>query len=212
MKILFDLFPVILFFIVFRWGESHGDAAQSFLQTYFGHLISGGGPTVQQSPIILATAVAIIGTIIQIGYLLVRRKKVDGMLWVSFFIISVFGGLTIYFHNENFIKWKPTILYWCYSAALILSQVFSRNNLTRTFMGKLEEEYAIPDAAWTKLNYIWMAFFAGMGCLNLLVAYNFSTSAWVNFKLFGTMILMFVFLVLQIIYLSRFSKSSKEAS
>ena len=209
MKILFDLFPVILFFAMFKWGESHAVAAQSFLQTYFGSFISGGVSSLEQAPIMLATLVAIAATLLQIAYLLLRRKKVDGMLWVSLFIICVFGGLTIYFHNETFIKWKPTILYWSYVVALIFSQFVLNKNLTRTFLGKLEEDLAIPEIVWTKLNYIWMAFFIGMGGLNLLVAYSFSTAAWVNFKLFGSMILMFVFLMLQIVYLSRFNKSNE---
>jgi len=210
MKILFDLFPVILFFVMFKWGENHAIEAQSFLQSYFGSLISGGVPSLEQSPIILATLTAIVATLLQIAYLLLRRKKVDGMLWVSLLIISVFGGLTIYFHNATFIKWKPSVLYWSYAIALLFSQFVLHKNLTRTFLGKLEEDLAIPDIVWTTLNYVWMAFFIVMGGLNLVIAYNFSTDVWVNFKLFGSMILMFVFLVLQIVYLSRFNKS-KEA-
>ena len=210
MKILFDLFPVILFFVMFKWGENHAIEAQSFLQSYFGSLISGGVPSLEQSPIILATLTAIVATLLQIAYLLLRRKKVDGMLWVSLLIISVFGGLTIYFHNATFIKWKPSVLYWGYAIALLFSQFVLHKNLTRTFLGKLEEDLAIPDIVWTTLNYVWMAFFIVMGGLNLVIAYNFSTDVWVNFKLFGSMILMFVFLVLQIVYLSRFNKS-KEA-
>jgi intracellular septation protein len=211
MKILFDLFPVILFFVMFKWGEGHANAAHSFLQTYLGNIISSGY-TADQAPIMLATLVAIAATLAQIGYLLARRKKIDGMLWISFLIVSVFGGMTIYFHNETFIKWKPTMLYWSYAAALIISQFFMQKNLTRAFLIKLEEDLAIPEPVWVKLNYIWMAFFTGMGCLNLLVAFNFSTDAWVNFKLFGSMGFMFVFLLLQIIYLSRFNKPSEETS
>jgi len=213
MKILFDLFPVILFFAMFKWGEGHANAAQTFLQTYFGDLISGGAPTLLQAPIMLATIVTITASLAQIAYLLLRRKKVDGMLWISVLVVSVFGGLTVYFHNETFIKWKPTMLYWSYAAALMISQFVMHKNLTRTFLGKLEEDLTIPESLWGRLNAIWIAFFVGMGCLNLLVAYNFSTSIWVNFKLFGSMGFMFVFLLLQIIFLSRYNKhSDKEAS
>ncbi|PRC91304.1 septation protein A [Solimicrobium silvestre] len=211
MKILFDLFPVILFFVMFKWGEGHASAAQSFLQTYFGNLISGGVPSQALAPIILATAVTIVATVLQIAYLLVRRKKVDGMLWISFLIVSVFGGLTIYFHNETFIKWKPTMLYWSYAVALIVSQFALHKNLTRTFLSKLEDDLVIPETVWSKLNYVWIAFFIAMGGLNLLIAYNFSTDIWVNFKLFGSMGFMFVFLLLQIIFLSRYSKPSEES-
>jgi intracellular septation protein len=212
MKILFDLFPVILFFAMFKWSETHANAAQSFLQTYFGQFISGGVITPDQAPIMLATVIAIVATLAQIAYLVIRRKKIDGMLWISFLIISVFGGMTIYFHNATFIKWKPTMLYWSYALALIISQIAMHKNLTRAFLGKLEEDMVIPDSVWSKLNAIWIAFFIGMGGLNLLVAYNFSTDIWVNFKLFGSMGFMFVFLLLQIIYLSRFSKPSEKSS
>lgn len=211
MKILFDLFPVILFFVMFKWGEGHADAAQTFLQTYLGNFISAGS-TLDQAPIMLATLIAIVATFAQITYLLIRRKKIDGMLWISFLIVSVFGGMTIYFHNDIFIKWKPTMLYWSYAVALVVSQFALRKNLTRTFLSKLEEDMVIPETVWVKLNYIWMAFFTMMGCLNLLVAYNFSRDVWVNFKLFGSMGFMFVFLLMQIIYLSRFSKPSEETS
>jgi intracellular septation protein len=212
MKILFDLFPVILFFAMFKWSETHANAAQSFLQTYFGQFISGGVPTLEQSPIMLATLIAIAATLAQISYLLIRRKKIDGMLWISFLIITVFGGMTIYFHNATFIKWKPTMLYWSYAAALIISQFVMHKNLTRAFLSKLEDDMMIPDGVWNKLNLIWIAFFIAMGLLNLLIAFNFSTDVWVNFKLFGSMGFMFVFLLLQIVYLSRFSKPSEESS
>jgi len=104
------------------------------------------------------------------------------------------------------------MLYWSYALALIISQIAMHKNLTRAFLGKLEEDMVIPDSVWSKLNAIWIAFFIGMGGLNLLVAYNFSTDIWVNFKLFGSMGFMFVFLLLQIIYLSRFSKPSEKSS
>ena len=208
MKILFDLFPVILFFAMFKWSEGHADTAQTILQNYFGQLISGGTPTLLQAPILLATIVTIAATVVQIGYLLARRKKVDGMLWISFVIVSVFGGLTIYFHNETFIKWKPTMLYWCYATALILSQLVFHKNLTRSFMVKLEDEFTIPDRIWARINLVWIAFFIAMGALNLVVAYNFSTDVWVNFKLFGGSGLMFVFMLSQIVFLSKYAKST----
>ena len=207
MKLLFDLFPVILFFAMFRWGEGHAASAQSILQDYFNGLISGGAPTLQQAPILLATIVTIAATVAQIGYLLFRRKKVDGMLWISFVVVTVFGGLTIYFHNETFIKWKPTMLYWCYAMALLVRQLVFKKNLTRSFISVLEEEFAIPESVWSKLNVIWILFFAAMGGLNLVIAYNFSTETWVNFKLFGSMGMMFLFMLAQIIYLSKYNKN-----
>lgn len=203
MKFLFDLFPVILFFVVFKWGEGNAEAAQSFGQQFLAGLVSGGQVTITQAPILLATAIAIIATICQIGYLLSRKRKVDGTLWLSLAIIVFFGGATIYFHNETFIKWKPTVLYWCFAAALLFSQIFLKKNLIRTMM---EKQMTLPEGVWRRVNLSWVAFFMTMGLLNLYVAFNFSTASWVNFKLFGGMGLMFAFIIVQSLLLSKHLK------
>lgn len=203
MKFLFDLFPVILFFGVFKWGEGNAQAAQAVGQQYLSGLVSGGEVTLAQAPILLATAIAIVATVVQIGWLLLRGKKVDTTLWLSLAIIVVFGGATIYFHNETFIKWKPTVLYWCFAAALLFSQIFLKKNLIRTMM---EKQMSLPDGIWRRVNLSWVAFFLTMGLLNLYVAFNFSTDSWVNFKLFGSMGLMLVFIVVQSLMLSKYIK------
>ncbi|WP_025918323.1 septation protein A [Herminiimonas sp. CN] len=205
MKFLFDLLPVIIFFTVFKWGESHADSAQALISHYFSGLVSGGVITADQAPILLATVVMIVASVAQIAYLLARGRKVDPMLWVSLLIVGVFGGATIYFHNENFIKWKPTVLYWCFGAALFGGQIFMRKNLIRSTM---EQQIKLPDAIWQRLNLAWSAFFLAMGVLNLYVAFNFPTATWVNFKLFGGMGLMFAFIVAQSLFLSRYMKDS----
>lgn len=203
MKFLFDMFPVILFFGVFKWGEGNADTAQALVGQYLSGLVSGGSVGPEQAPILLATAVAILATIAQIGYLLVRGRKVDGMLWVSLAIIVVFGGATIYFHNEAFIKWKPTVLYWVFAVALIGAQIIMGKNLIRMMM---KAQIDLPDPIWTRLNMAWAAFFASMGIINLYIAYNFPTSTWVNFKLFGFMGLMIAFVIGQTMFLSKYIK------
>jgi intracellular septation protein len=205
MKFLFDMFPVILFFGVFKWGESHTDAAQSLVGHYLSGLVSGGDIGPDQAPILIATAVAIVATIAQIVYLLARRRKVDAMLWVSLAIIVVFGGATIYFHNDTFIKWKPTVLYWVFAVTLAGAQLIMRKNPIRMMMGHQVE---LPDAVWEKLNLAWAGFFAVMGALNLYVAFNFSTSAWVNFKMFGSIGLMIAFVIAQSMVLSKYMKDA----
>jgi intracellular septation protein len=171
MKFLFDLFPVILFFVAFK---------------LFG--------------IYTATAVAIAATFVQIGWVWYRRRKVDNMLWVSLGVIVVFGGATLLLHDETFIKWKPTVLYWLFGAALLIADLGFRKNLIRAMM---EKQMALPDAVWRKLLLSWVGFFAMMGALNLYVAFNFSTDAWVNFKLFGGMGLMLGFVLLQALMLAK---------
>ncbi len=206
MKFLFDLFPVILFFIVFKWGEGHAAAAQGFGQQYLSGLVSGNaGVPLDQAPILLATAVAILATLGQIGYLLLRRKKVDGMLWMSLGIIGIFGGATIYFHNDLFIKWKPTVLYWCFAVGLLISQFILKKNLIRTM---LEQQMRLPEPVWTRLSLAWAGFFAFMGVLNLVVAFNFPTATWVNFKLFAGTGLMIAFVIGQTMFLSKYLKDA----
>ncbi|KIF79882.1 septation protein A [Noviherbaspirillum autotrophicum] len=206
MKFLFDLFPVILFFSMFKWGEGHPDAAQALAQQYLSGLVSGGIASPAQAPIMLATAIAILATVAQIAYLLLRGRKVDAMLWISLAIITLFGGATIYFHNETFIKWKPTVLYWCFGAALLISQAVFGKNLIRLMM---EKQITLPDAIWQRLSLSWATFFGVMGIVNLYVAYNFSTAAWVNFKLFGFTGLMFAFIIGQSLFLSKYVKDSR---
>jgi intracellular septation protein len=206
MKFLFDLFPVILFFGVFKWAEGHTVSAQDFVSHYLSGLVSGGAVDAAQAPILLATAVAIIATLCQIGYLLARRRKVDTMLWISLAIITVFGGATIYFHDETFIKWKPTVLYWSFATALVISQFGMKKNLIRVMM---EKQMTLPDALWAKVGLAWVGFFIVMGLLNLYVAFNYTIDQWVTFKMFGGMGLMFAFIVGQSLLLAKYAKESE---
>jgi intracellular septation protein len=207
MKFLFDLFPVVLFFGMFKWGENHPAAAQDLVRDYLSGVVLGGGVDIAaQAPIMLATAVAILATIAQILWLLARRKKVDTMLWVSLAIITVFGGATIYFHNETFIKWKPTVLYWMFGVALLAGQVLFNRNLIRLMM---EKQLSLPDTVWQRLSLAWAAFFGAMGVLNLFVAYRFDTATWVNFKLFGFTGIMFAFVIAQSMFLSKYIKDPR---
>jgi len=172
MKFLFDIFPVILFFVAFKLSD-----------------------------IYVATAVAIGATFVQIGWVWLRHRKVEKMLWVSLGVIVVFGGATLLLRDETFIKWKPTVLYWLFGASLAVAALAFNKNLIRAMM---EKQVTLPDVVWSKLQASWIAFFAVMGALNLFVAYNFSTDAWVNFKLFGGLGLMLIFVVLQALMLGKY--------
>lgn len=206
MKFLFDFFPVILFFSVFKWAESHIETAQSLMAQYMSSFVSGGVVTADQAPILLATTAMIIASVGQIIYLYLRGKKIDPPLWISLIILGVFGGASIYFHNDTFIKWKPTVLYWFFGAAIWTSQTFFKKNLIRTMM---QDGITLPDDVWHRLGLAWTAFFATMGVINLYVAFNFSTSTWATFKLFGGMGLMFVFIIAQAMFLSKYIKEAE---
>jgi intracellular septation protein len=177
MKLLLDFFPIILFFVAFKvWG------------------------------IYVATAVAIVATVGQIGWLRYKTGKVEPMQWVSLAVIVLFGGATIVAHNDTFIKWKPTVLYWLMAGTLAAGQLIFRKNLLKSLMGA---QMQLPEPAWRVTNWSWIVFFALMGVLNLCVAFNFDTDTWVNFKLFGGLGLMAVFVIGQALYLGRYMKADE---
>ena len=177
MKFLFDLFPVILFFVAFKTWD-----------------------------IYVATAVAIGATFLQVGWLKLRGKRVEPMLWASLAIIAVFGGATLALQDETFIKWKPTVLYWLFGAVLAGAALTGRN-LIRMM---LSDQVRLPEPVWSRLNWSWVGFFVFMGALNLYVAYNFSTDQWVNFKLFGGMGLMLLFVLAQALVLAKYVEDKDE--
>lgn len=196
-KLLFDLFPVIVFFIAYKMGDANAEATRAFMAEI--GLPQPAG--VDEKPgIYLATLVAIVASFGQIGWVKLRGHKVETMLWVTLGIIVLFGGATLWLHDESFIKWKPTVLYWIFAAIILGAALFGRN-VIRSLMGaKLE----LPDAAWSRLNASWGGFFAFMGLANLVVALNFSTDAWVNFKLFGSLGLMLAFVIGQSMMLAKY--------
>lgn len=206
MKFLFDLIPVLLFFGSYKLAGWNAEAAQHFINTHMSGMISGGSVTAEQSPIVIATLVGILATMAQIAWIKLRGRKVDGILWLSLAMFVVFGGLTIYLHDEDFIKWKLSIVYWLFAAALLVSDVVFKKNLMRKSMGEIIE---LPDLIWTRLNVAWIAFFTFMGALNWYLAFVLfkgDTDAWVSFKAFGATAIMFVFIVAQTLYLSRHIK------
>lgn len=178
MKFLFDIFPVVLFFIAFKLSD-----------------------------IYVATGVAIAATCLQVGWLWLRGRKVENMVWVSLAVIVVFGGATLLLQDETFIKWKPTVLYWLFAIVLAVAELGFRRNLIRAMM---QAQMSLPDLVWGRVLASWIGFFTAMGALNLLVAYQFSTDTWVNFKLFGGFGLLLVFVVLQALVLARHVEDKPE--
>jgi len=207
MKILLDFLPIILFFGMFKYAEAHVDWAARFASDHFGFIVSGGVVGTEEAPVLLATVVVIVATVVQISYLLARRQKIDMMLWITFVLVVVLGGATVWFHNATFIKWKPSVLYWAMGLSFWVSQTFFRKNLLQTMIG---EQLDLPARVWQRLNFAWIAFFGLMGLLNLYVAYSFSTSTWASFKAFGATGLMLVFMVAQGVYLTRHLKPEAE--
>src|SRR5690349_7784133 len=205
MKIFFDFLPVILFFGTFKYAEGRAELAAAFATQHLGFLVSGGVVGYEEAPVLLATLVVIVATLLQVATQLVRGKKVDMMLWVTFGLVVVLGGATVWFHNPTFIKWKPSVLYWAMGLAFWLSQAVFRKNLLQALIG---EQLELPAKVWQRLNVAWVAFFVLMGVRNLYVAYTYSTSTWASFKAFGATGLMLVFMLAQGFYLSRHLKAA----
>ncbi len=205
MKWLFDLLPIVLFFGTFKTAEARPEEAAQWASQWLGWMVSGGLVGRTEAPVLLATAVVIVATAAQVAWLLARGRKVDTMLWVSLALVVVLGGLTVYFHNETFIKWKPSALYWAMGTAFWISPLMFGRNLVQMMLG---QQIQAPARVWHRLNFAWVAFFGFMGLLNLWVAYHFTTSVWVNFKLFGGVGLMLVFVLAQAVYLSRHAQDT----
>jgi intracellular septation protein len=179
-KFLFDLFPLILFFAAYRYAD-----------------------------IYVATAVAVAASIAQIVWLRVTGRAIEATHWINLTVIVVFGGATLWLHNDAFIKWKPTVLYWIFGGALLGARLVFRRNLMRRLLGK---QIALPDPVWEKLNLSWALFFVAAGAANLYVAFsgNFTESQWVGFKVFGLMGLMLVFVIAQSLWLGRHMREPDE--
>jgi intracellular septation protein len=179
MKFLYDYFPLILFFVAFK--------------------VYG---------IYTATAVAIAASFFQVGYFWIRHRRFENMHLVTLGVITVFGGLTLILHDDTFIKWKPTIAYWVLAIVFIGSQFIGKKTLLQRMLGK---QIVMPKRIWIQQNIMWAIFFIVLGGLNIYVAFYYAldqdpetrTNTWVNFKLFGTLGLTLVFIVVQALFMAK---------
>lgn len=170
MQLLADYFPLVLFFVAFKW-----------------------------QGIWVATAVAIVASILQIAYFHWKRS-VSAVHWISLAVIVVFGGATLILQDETFIKWKPTVLYLVFGAVLAAGKLVWRRDL----LGYLMKDLTLPPAVWTRLTWSWVAFFVAMAAANWYVAFHFTTETWVNFKVWGGIGLFLAFALAQGVVLARY--------
>jgi len=182
MKLLFDFFPILLFFIAYK---------------FFG--------------IYIATGVAMAASVLQVSGYWFKRRRFETLHIVTLGLVLVLGGATLFFHDQLFIQWKPTAIYWAFAVLFMVSQFFGKKCLIQRLM---DNKLSLPAAIWRRLNTSWSVFFILMGIINLVVVYNFSTNTWVNFKLFGTLALTLLFVFGQALYMSRHipKQNSKERS
>lgn len=149
----------------------------------------------------IASAIILYGA--QLAFLTIKHRKIDKIQLVTFVMILVLGGSSLFFQNEMFFKWKPSVVYWLFALAILGAQIIRRQP---TFASILSHAISLPIRQWYWLDYAWTIFFAAIGVVNLIVAYSFSTEAWVYFKLFGILGALIVFMVVQILWLSRYAQ------
>jgi intracellular septation protein len=153
--------------------------------------------------IYLATITVIVASVVQVLWSRYKTGRFEKLPLITLGTVAVLGGATLFFKNELFIKWKPTALYWVLALALLISQFIGKRPLMQRL---LEQNVELPTRIWHQLNLSWALFFAAMGIANLYVVYHFDTDTWVNFKLFGTLGLTLVFIVLQGFYMAKHFK------
>lgn len=200
MSFLLDFLPLLVFFGVFKWANRDPEAAGHFASEHFGVLVSGGVVTPDVAPVLLATLAVVAATLAQVLITRLRGKPVPPMLWVSLALVVVLGALTVWFHSETFIKWKPTGVYAALAVVLWGSRRFAGRNLIAAALGS---QISLPAPVWDTLNRAWVSFFALLAGLNLAVAYSVSTETWVNVKVFGFTALILLFTLAQGFYISR---------
>lgn len=184
LTMLYDFLPLFLFFLAFK---------------LYG--------------IYAATAVGIAATGLQVVTTRIFRKRYDKQQLITFVVFVIFGGMTLYFHNPLFIKWKPTVIFWIFAMVFFGSQFVGAKPLIQRMLEHVFEnqEHTVPHGLWKKLNFAWAVFFALLGGLNLYVAYTYTLDIWVNFKVYGIFGLLVLFSIVQAIFLSRYLTETKEA-
>ena len=186
MKFLYDLFPLLLFFAAFKYYD-----------------------------IYTATAVAIVASFVQVGLFWLKHRRFETMQVVTLGVIAVFGGMTLLLHDDTFIKWKPTLVYWILAILLFGSQWFGKKTAIERMLGA---QIVVPDIIWKRLNLSWGFFFALLGVLNIYVAFYYGLdqdaetrrNIWVNFKVFGLLGITLVFTMVQAFVMAKHIEQKPE--
>ena len=171
MKQFFDFIPLLVFFAVYKFYD-----------------------------IYTATAALMVVTVLQIAITWFTLRKLEKMHLITLAMVLVFGGFTLFFHDDAFIKWKVTVINLLFSAALLVSQFVLKKPLIKQMLGK---EMQLPDAIWNRVNLAWAGFFALCAAANTYIAFKLPQEVWVNFKVFGLLGMTLLFTLLTVFYLYR---------
>jgi intracellular septation protein len=150
--------------------------------------------------IFISTQVLIGMVCLQAAYEYWQHRQLKTMTKVLLGSVIIMGGLTVTFRDETFILWKPTIMNWIFALVLAGSQIIFRKSILGAFLGR---QLQLPWQVWFRLGYGWALGFFLAGCLNLVVAYQFSLDIWMKYKLFGGFAITTIYIILTLIYLNR---------
>lgn len=180
MKQLIDFIPLIIFFALYKLFD-----------------------------IYVATGALIIASAVQIALTYMIYKKIEKMQLITFLMVAVFGGMTIFLHDDNFIKWKVTIVYMVFAIGLAVSHLLGKSAIK----GMLGKEISLPEPVWAKVTWAWVAFFSFCAALNIYVAFQLPLDIWVNFKVLGLLAATFAFTLVTGLYIYKhLPKENNEAS
>jgi intracellular septation protein len=179
MRFLIDFTPILLFFAAFKLYDIYA-----------------------------ATAVIMAATLVQCLLIYKLDGKLPMMQKITLLLVLVFGAMTLLFHDERFIKWKPTVLYGALSLGLAVALWVMRKNFLKLLLGS---QLSLPDAVWMRLNLVWIGYCVFMAVINGYVAAEFSTEDWVNFKIWGY-VFPILFIVGQGLYIARHLKESTDGA
>ena len=149
--------------------------------------------------IYMATKVLMVVTSIQYSIYFIKERKLENAQIITLVAVFIFGSLTLFLHDETFLKWKAPIVNLIFALTFLGSHFFGEQNLVKRMMG---HAVSLPESIWSKLNYSWVIFFLISGGANLYVAFTFH-EIWVDFKVFGSLGMTLIFLIGQTLYLSR---------
>lgn len=192
-KAFFDLLPVICFFITFKLAGSYVNELTPILPV--------GEDLI---PIVSATAVIIVASVLQMGFILLKGEKPSKMAVFSTLLVVLFGGMTIAFQDPAFIQWKPTLLYWLFAAILLFGRIGKKDYIKKVFSG-----ISLPDSAWKNVENLCLAFLILIGFINIFIAYSFSMDIWVDFKLFGLLGLTLLFTIGLGLYVAKYAEEAQ---
>lgn len=201
MKLLIDFLPIVIFFLVYKMSPE-------FIEL-IAPILSADQVNYVQSlePIILATAVLIPATLLQILYTRISTGKIEKMHIVTLVLVVILGGATVFLQDKRFIQWKPTLVNWLFALAFLGSQLLTQKPILQRMM---EANIELSKTQWRNLNFAWVVFFLFSGAANLVVAFNFSEEIWVDFKLFGLLGLTIIFVLGQSFFLYRHMNQKQE--